>query len=268
MSEFNRKENPFREPRPQTGRRLGLATLSLIALTLLIAACAPAADQATAPTAAPASSPVPTDTPSAETILVPAVTLSDQEIVDSNVSIAEVVSDGPGWLVIHAQADGKPGPILGYSPIADGVNADVTVQIDATSATETLYAMLHTDAGEIGAWEFPMGPDAPANQGDAIVMTPFALEIAEGAVEVAMSGFQFDPPLLLVKAGTTVTWIDNDGAVEHDVASDAGFWHSDLFAGGGSFDYTFDEPGVYPYHCDPHGDVGGAGMAGTIIVLN
>ena len=48
----------------------------------------------------------------------PSVTVADQEIVDGKVTIAEVVSDGPGWLVIHAQADGKPGPILGYSPVA------------------------------------------------------------------------------------------------------------------------------------------------------
>ena len=83
----------------------------------------------------------------------PGNTVADQKIVDSKVTIAKVVSDGPGWLVIHAQSDGKAGPVLGYSPVTDGFNADVTVEIDIANAAETLYAMLHTDAGELGAYQ-------------------------------------------------------------------------------------------------------------------
>ena len=33
--------------------------------------------------------------------MLPAVTVEDQEIVDNKVTIAKVVSEGPGWLVIH-----------------------------------------------------------------------------------------------------------------------------------------------------------------------
>ena len=33
-----------------------------------------------------------------------------------------------------------------------------------------------------------------------------------------------------------------------------------------SYAYTFTEPGTYPYFCRYHGDVGGVGMAGTIVV--
>ena len=45
--------------------------------------------------------------------------------------------------------------------------------VDTSGATETLYAMLHTDAGEIGTWEFPGGPDAPVEVGDAVITPPF-----------------------------------------------------------------------------------------------
>lgn len=199
--------------------------------------------------------------------LAPSVSVSDQGVVDGAVTIDQVISEGPGWLVIHAESDGKPGPILGYSPVAEGENEAVRVEIDLTGATGTLYAMLHSDAGTTGAWEFPNGPDAPVEGANGIVTTPFALQVAEGEVEVAMRQFQFDPAVLVVKAGTTVTWVNEDGGIEHNVQSDTGLWESELYAGGGSFSHTFEGPGVYPYHCRPHGDVGGVGMSGTIIVI-
>ena len=176
MSNLKRNDGRgFRGRRVQTGRRLGLAAGLLIVLVLLVAACGSAAEPTAVPTAVPTSPPAPTDTPVAETMITPSVTVADQEIVDGKVTIAEVVSDGPGWLVVHAQADGNPGPILGYSPVTDGNNADVMVEIDAANATETLYAMLHTDAGEAGAWEFPDGPDTPVKVGEQVVTPSFAI---------------------------------------------------------------------------------------------
>ena len=141
-------ESPFRGMRIQSGRRPGLALISLVVLALLIVACGAAAEPTALPTAA--STIPPADTPVADKMVIPMVAVADQEIVDGTVTSAEVVSDGPGWLVIHSQADGKPGPILGYSPVADGSNTDVTVEVDATIATGILYAMLHTDAGAVG----------------------------------------------------------------------------------------------------------------------
>jgi hypothetical protein len=84
------------------------------------------------------------------------------------------VSAGPGWLVVHAQKDGNPGAVLGYSPVNDGDNADVVVVIDATQATQTAYAMLHTDAGTVGTYEFP-GSDGPVMVGDQIVNPAFQI---------------------------------------------------------------------------------------------
>ncbi|RME87448.1 MAG: hypothetical protein D6770_09365, partial [Anaerolineae bacterium] len=92
---------------------------ALFVLGLLLAACAP---QAT-PTPKAAQPPAATEAPA----MTPSVTVMDQDIVNGTVTVAEVVSNGPGWIVIHAQADGKPGPILGYAPVADGVNKNVVV---------------------------------------------------------------------------------------------------------------------------------------------
>ncbi len=114
--------------------------------------------------------------------LVPAVTVSDQTASDGIVEISEVISKGPGWLVVHAQADGKPGPILGFTSVADGVNSDVLVEINTANATSTLYAMLHMDAGEIGTFEFPDGEDGPVIVDEAVVTPAFNLLFEEAPV--------------------------------------------------------------------------------------
>jgi hypothetical protein len=100
----------------------------------------------------------------------PGVTVNDQEIVSGTVVVAQVISSGPGWIVIHADQDGQPGPVIGHSAVIDGENSNVVVDIDTANATQTLYAMLHTDAGQVGTYEFP-GPDGPV-QVDGQVVTP------------------------------------------------------------------------------------------------
>jgi len=113
----------------------------------------------------------------------PAVTVVDQPIANGQVTVEKVISDGPGWIVVHAQADGKPGPILGYTQVNDGENLGVVVEIDATRATQTLYAMLHTDAGTAGTWEFPGGPDTPVTVDDKVVTPPFLVTAGVGVAD-------------------------------------------------------------------------------------
>jgi len=135
---------------------------------LILAACQPAAVPAapggnayfTAPTSAPVS----------ETAA--AVKVSDQSVDGGKVTIAEVDSPGPGWLVIHAEAEGKPGAVLGYSPVTAGANNDVVVSVDDSEATSVMYAMLHIDAGQVGVYEFP-GADAPATVNEKMVSPAF-----------------------------------------------------------------------------------------------
>ncbi|MCL7453230.1 MAG: plastocyanin/azurin family copper-binding protein, partial [Anaerolineae bacterium] len=202
----------------------------------------------------------------AEDAITPSVSVADQALTGSSVAIAEVTSDGPGWLVIHAQADGNPGPILGYSPVADGLNSNVRVELDLSAATSTVYAMLHTDAGAVGTWEFPEGPDLPVTVDGQVVSPAFELQAQTGEAEVEMEDFQFNPKVLVIKAGTTVKWGNRDGVV-HTTTSDTGVWDSGSLSEREEFSFTFTEPGLYPYYCIPHGGPGGQGMSGTVVVL-
>jgi plastocyanin len=86
---------------------------------------------------------------------------------------------------------------------------------------------------------------------------------AAGGNTIAIRNFAFSPSTLTVKAGTTVTWT-NDDSPPHQLASDAGApvaFSSPSLANGASFPFTFSQAGTYPYHCTIH-----PSMKGTIVV--
>jgi hypothetical protein len=105
---------------------------------------------------------------------IPSVSVRDQLVAASSVVIDQVVSDGPGWIVIHADSGGAPGAVVGFSALANGLNSDVQVLIDEALATDMLFAMLHIDAGELSTYEFP-GADLPAARAGSVVMEAFSI---------------------------------------------------------------------------------------------
>lgn len=77
---------------------------------------------------------------------------------------------------------------------------------------------------------------------------------------VELSQFAFNPPVIKVSKGTTVTWTNRDN-VPHTVAASAGSFRSGLLQPGQSWSFTFDRPGTFSYFCEPH-----PWMQGQIIV--
>lgn len=148
--------------------------------------------------------------------MTPSVTVSDQEIVDGTVTIDSAVSDGPGWVVIHIQEDGAPGAVIGHAALEDGENMDVTVEIDVSQATETLYAMLHTDTGQMGTYEFPDGDPPVTVEGD-VVLQPFTItgglrpsvSVMDQAIE---DGMVTVPEVVSDGQGWMVIHADDDGS--------------------------------------------------------
>jgi hypothetical protein len=108
------------------------------------------------------------------TVGTPAMRVPDQIVTDT-VTATSVLSDGPGWLVIHAESEeGGPGPVIGFAAVEDGINTDVTVEIDADAATPTLFPMLHVDTGEAGVYEFGEveGADGPVTIDGNVLVFP------------------------------------------------------------------------------------------------
>ncbi|OAQ29426.1 Cupredoxin [Linnemannia elongata AG-77] len=121
----------------------------------------------------------------------------------------------------------------------------------------------------------------------AIVSTIFipALSVAAKTVDVVMAdlpvGFpgvgvpkflpRFEPPTVDINVGDTVRWT-NKGTVPHTVDEGAdctAVANGQLFSSGpvprgGTFEYTFNTAGEFPYFCLPHCAVGS--MKGTVSV--
>ncbi len=74
---------------------------------------------------------------------------------------------------------------------------------------------------------------------------------------VSIKGFSFVPENANVKVGTKITWTNFDTA-GHTVTSNTGLFTSKILSQGKSFEYIFNKPGTYPYHCVLHPDMKGA----------
>ncbi len=79
---------------------------------------------------------------------------------------------------------------------------------------------------------------------------------------VQMSGSVFTPATLTVTMGTTVTWLNNDGAA-HTSTSDSGVWDTGNIPAGSSKATTFGTRGTFTYNCTYHASMG---MRGTVVV--
>ena len=88
----------------------------------------------------------------------------------------------------------------------------------------------------------------------AIFPTAF-VQAAE--TEVNIDQFDFYPQRITVKAGTTVTWINEDD-VPHTVASSSKVFKSKALDTADKFSFTFTTPGTYDYFCSVHPHMTGA----------
>lgn len=81
-------------------------------------------------------------------------------------------------------------------------------------------------------------------------------------VQVRVLDMSYDPPVVRIKPGDTVEWVW-EASLPHDVVADdsAPLAFSSELQTEGSYSQTFDEAGVYAYHCTPH-----AQMEGEVIV--
>lgn len=80
--------------------------------------------------------------------------------------------------------------------------------------------------------------------------------------------YTFNPPLLTVSPGTTVTWV-NSGALYHTVTMKASSTGDSFNVGlepGQSFSYTFTATGAVVYHCIPHELPQNGNMRGGVVV--
>lgn len=110
------------------------------------------------------------------------LTAEAQEGDGAAVTVASVEIDGsPGWIALHSDVDGQPGPVLGFVEIEEGSSTDVEVELDEPLTEDaTVWPMLHVDDSELGSYEFPGvdGADLPVTEGEMPVMMQIDITVA------------------------------------------------------------------------------------------
>jgi plastocyanin len=104
-----------------------------------------------------------------------------------------------------------------------------------------------------------LGPVLAVAAGLGIARSPAGAS-AEAAASIQIENFRFEPPELVVKKGSTVTWVNRDEEIHAVVAGDGAFSSPGLDTDV-RYAHEFDEPGTYPYRCALHPQ-----MKGTIVV--
>jgi hypothetical protein len=101
----------------------------------------------------------------------------DQDVSEGTVTASEVKAEANGWLVVHRTDEtGKPGPVVGHSPLKKGVNTDVVaILTEPVNSGELLMLMLHGEEGgkKTGIFEYTLGAkeDGPVKAHGKLVMT-------------------------------------------------------------------------------------------------
>ena len=95
--------------------------------------------------------------------------------------------------------------------------------------------------------------------GAAAILLMAATPVWAEDAAVKIGNFTFGPHELKVKAGTTVTWTNEDD-MPHTVVS-ANNFRSKVLDTEGTYSFTFTTPGTYKYFCSLHPH-----MTGTVVV--
>jgi len=193
------------------------------------------------------------------------VTANDQGPGES-VTVARVKLVDSGYVVVHEDGGGKPGPVIGNSELLSGRNSNVLISLSrSTLEGEVLYAMLHSDDGD-GVYEFP-GDDVPLkDESGNIVLSKFGLseEASEqSAKEISMSSsnFSFNPKTLTLKEGQPVKiTFANSGT--HTFTIDELGVNESLRGGSVTVEFTPSKSGTFEYYCTVPGHRQ-QGMVGT-----
>lgn len=120
-------------------------------------------------------------------------------------------------------------------------------------------------SGQAAAPPAPAVANPPAPPADSTPATasssPVAAQASAGPAAVMINNFMFGPAALAVKAGSTVTWTNQDEE-PHTVVG-AGLRSPVLGNQGATYAYTFTTPGTYSYNCSIH-----PYMHGTVTVTS
>ncbi|TAK05096.1 hypothetical protein EPO33_03875 [Patescibacteria group bacterium] len=107
------------------------------------------------------------------------IVVTDQQ-PGASVTISAIIMEKAGWIVIHKEAAGKPGVVIGEARLVAGESSQIKVSLrEATLEGMGYYAMLHMDDGD---GRFNIAKDAPVRSSvlDGIIMARFEASAEAG----------------------------------------------------------------------------------------
>ena len=180
-----------------TTLRATLTVASLAAAVVGLSACG-SSSSSTPPAAAPASaasssaatssstskSATTSATPSTSAPAAASGTLdaANQSSDGKSVVVASVNLDAAGkggWIALHTDVGGKPGPVKYFVAVPAGASTKVVIPTPEGIPSGDYWPMLHVDDQTIGTYEFPKvaGADLPAMAGGKVVMKKITVTV-------------------------------------------------------------------------------------------
>ncbi|MBO0885671.1 MAG: PQQ-binding-like beta-propeller repeat protein, partial [Mycobacterium sp.] len=178
---------------------------------------------------------------------------SDQMCIGGSMTTAGglvFTGDGTGNALAY---DARSGNRLWQFQTGAGVNAPpITYQIGDTQYVTVAAGgnfQLDFPRGDT-LWTFALngalGPaTAPPAPSPVVAATPASTDTA------VVEDFDFNPDLISIPPGTTITWTNN-GPTIHTVTSNDQLFDSGIMQVGDTFSFTFDTPGTLNYFCEVH----------------
>jgi len=143
---------------------------------------------------------------------------ADQNGVNELV-VKRVLSPTDGWVVVHADMNGKPGMRVGLAPVKRGESLDVKVPLKDLTTPKVIVA-LHADKGTAGTFDFDMmnkemSPDRPFFVGGTelakvVTVRDFGVKAGAGTASIEASvqvGFEGHPEVVVSVKAPTDAWV-------------------------------------------------------------
>ena len=97
----------------------------------------------------------------------------------------------------------------------------------------------------------PVRPTPPPRPQPTPTPKPNPTTIVVNISTDSSGSFIFSPALKTIRVGTTVVW-NNLSRAGHTVVANGGAFVSPVIPAGGSYSFTFTNPGSFAYHCSIH----------------
>jgi len=117
------------------------------------------------------------------------IDIQDQETpIDDQITINQIESNGPGWVVIFESQNDTLGLELGREAVPTGLSENIYLQLNRNIISgEQLTAKLYADAGIINLFE-PNGEDKLIHQTQSFTVTPSLLSQTAPDVRLKVKG--------------------------------------------------------------------------------